>query len=150
MISVKPKAAPPKHVVPIVPNWVRFPSNKTLNPTAPPPLVNAPTPPTPAKPIPGSVPFTQEYEAKYNKPPAGIPVEEDPNKGTGDTNFCKPDIISHCDAGTIWSEHIKCKFAIKASKHDRCTDYFEGFCKCLKAQIDSQGSPKTLTDCIGL
>jgi hypothetical protein len=129
-----PRGVAPKHVVP---NWVN----------------------NPAKPVPGSVPpvkpdFTQEYEAKYNKPPAGIPVEDDPNKGTGDTNYCVTDIISVCSCPMVrknWTEQKICKFAYKASNAERCM-YFvqEQFCDNLAAQKDAAPKSKTLTDCMGL
>jgi hypothetical protein len=142
-ISVKPKATPP---------WK-------------PPTIVSPTPPkphvvpnwvkTPAKPIPGSVPFKQEYEAKYNKPiPAGIPVEVDPNKGTGPENFCLTDIISTCTCPglkKVWADHIGCKYSIKSSKADRCMYFVQGkFCDCLEAQKAAGIKIKSLTDCMGL
>jgi hypothetical protein len=126
-----------------------------------PPAPNAPkgvNPNHPAKPVPGSVPvkpeFTQEYDIVYSKPPAGIPVEDDPNKGTGDTNYCKTDIISVCSCPMVrknWTEQKVCKFAYKASNAERCM-YFvqEQFCDCLDAQKAVGPETKTLTDCMGL
>ena len=53
-------------------------------------------------------------------------------------NFCKPDTMSTCTAGSTYKDHKKCHFAEKASRHNRCM-YFNGdeddnFCDCLKAQ----------------
>lgn len=67
--------------------------------------------------------------------PRAVPVEEDPNKGTGTINYCKPDIMSVCTAGTIWSDHIRCKYAIKSKFADRCMhNVMDGHCDSLEAQ----------------
>lgn len=114
--------------------------------------VNSSVPNTPAKPV-SSTPrnLTQEYDIVYSKPPAGIPVEEDPNKGTGYANYCKTDIISTCTCpGKRWADHKACKYAYKASNLDRCESLmFDEFCDNLAAQKDA-APKKTLTDCMGL
>ena len=83
--------------------------------------------------------FLRQKEAaqeEAKKPPLAIPVEEDPNKGTGDINFCEPGMMATCKAGKKWNDHKRCKYAIKNSLGmDLCRHYvMDEFCDNVEAQ----------------
>jgi hypothetical protein len=87
---------------------------------------------------------------------AGVPVEPDPNKGTGTVNYCKPGMMSTCSCPTKtktakWADHKACKFAIKSAASDRCQHFImEKFCDSMSAQKANESKTKTLTECMGL
>ena len=56
------------------------------------------------------------------------------------TNYCIPDILSKCSAGTSWNEQKICKYAIKSDYSNKCMYFIEsidGHCDCMDAQKDA-------------
>lgn len=56
-------------------------------------------------------------------------------------NYCIPDILSRCGAGTHWEVQKRCKFAKKSLIGNRCMYYIEsldGHCDCVEAQSDQR------------
>ena len=50
-------------------------------------------------------------------------------------NYCIPDVLSRCGAGTKWEVQKRCKFAEKSLISNRCMYYVEtigGHCDCVE------------------
>ena len=74
------------------------------------------------------------------------------NTKPGLVNYCIPDVLSHCGAGTNWEAQKKCKFAEKSLISNRCMYYIEtidGHCDCVEAQSEQKDKERPLNHLSG-